>query len=673
MSEDNAPQDKVPDLTNADSDAPTLSMPPKGKDPSGEKTEKSRLIGHYRIVRLLGRGGMGHVYLAVDTTLDRPVALKVVRSELTANPSNLERFRREARAVARLNHPQIVQIFEFGQHEGMPFYAMEYVEGKSLAAVLEERGPFPVGEAVALILGAVEALDYALGHNVVHRDIKPGNMLITRSGQFKLVDFGLSRCLEGDIDLTQSGTVIGSPYYMSPEQSKGEKADHRSDIYSLGVTFYHLLTGERPFEASSPLAVMLKHVQEPMPEPQILKKLLDGRVLPILAHMLAKNPDDRYQDYTELRRDLHRLVGTSGIPSGAGKTFASDETTLSRTVTTRGANASAPSKPSPSLLSLLLGVAAVVVLGLAGAGAILYWFHSRPESTERSSFERDGAPPSVGGPIVIAEVAPEATNVSSDSATPRTPLVPAPTASPTMSPRATATPPRGTEPPGEPESPLEDMPSLDEHFRVARNHIRSLQFDDAVAELDRIEREADAAWPGGSRLTRRIRPWRDLLVELDNLKQTVISAVNAPENRPFTVMVPVRRQMAIREATDEYLMIERGTGGPAQRMAWADVAPGTFCALAMRAVDGRPTPEQGRALVTLVRIFRLPTTGLQVPGVPLDSGQDPAPVQDLAGFVNQEKPTQMNQEEPIQRRGWRPSRQSIRELRPTPSRPSPSR
>jgi serine/threonine protein kinase len=652
MTESTEPHDKSLGRADIDSDAPTLSMPPRAPDSNAKDAAGDRQIGHYRIVRLLGRGGMGHVYLAIDTTLDRPVALKVVRAELTANPSNLERFGREARAVARLNHPHIVQIYEFGQHEGMPFYAMEYVEGKTLANVIEERGAMPVNEAVALMLDAADALDYALGQHVVHRDIKPGNMLITRDGQFKLVDFGLSRCLEGDIDLTQSGAVIGSPFYMSPEQSKGEKADHRSDIYSLGVTFYHMLTGQRPFEATSPLAVMLKHIQEPMPEPQILKDLLDGHVLPVLTRMFAKNPADRYQDYAELRRDLRALVETPGPRDRVAPQRGPADTSISRTLDARRSAPSILAAAKPSLRRVYLVLGGVLVLGVAGFSAV---YMLRPKPTpDKSLPELRGEPQAGGRQVVIAEVTrEEGVTQSIPSSEDRVAAPPRAMAAPTPSPLAqdrltpvpTATaPPEGVEGRERPSNP---PAGIDEALDKVRDHIRSLQFGDAVAELEKIEKEFPRGSPEAEHLLRRTRPWRDILVELDGLKGTVISAINAPENQPFNATRPPRRRVVVREATDEYLLIGSDSGRPGQRVPWSRIQPRMFCALALRALNRRPTPEQGRALTSFVRVFRLPAGEIRGSGIRTDTTKDPIPVQNLADFVNEERTDPKRAERPV--------------------------
>ena len=206
-----------------------------------------RTIGDFRILRHLGQGGMGQVYLAEQISLKRQVALKLLKPELAANPTSLARFKAEAEAIAQATHANIVQVYFIGEQDGVPYMALEYVEGRNLREHLAKKGPPDVVFALSIMRQVAAALQRASEHGIIHRDIKPENILLTRKGEVKVTDFGLSRCLSGSspaINLTQSGVTMGTPLYMSPEQVEGRPIDHRTDIYSFGVTCYHMLAGQ---------------------------------------------------------------------------------------------------------------------------------------------------------------------------------------------------------------------------------------------------------------------------------------------------------------------------------------------------------------------------------------------------------------------------------------------
>src|SRR5215218_1111900 len=230
----------MPDATSD----PTL--PPDATHPGEPADLTGRTLGGFQVVRKIGSGGMGQVYLARQLSLKRPVALKLLKADLLRNPTALRRFEAEAHAVARLNHPNIVQVYEFGEHDGLRYMALEYVEGRNLREYLARKGPPEPAVALSMMRQIVTALARAHDQGLVHRDIKPENILVTRRVEVKVTDFGLSRFFTGDapaLNLTQSGVTLGTPLYMSPEQVQGRPVDNRSDIYSFGVTCYHLLSG----------------------------------------------------------------------------------------------------------------------------------------------------------------------------------------------------------------------------------------------------------------------------------------------------------------------------------------------------------------------------------------------------------------------------------------------
>jgi eukaryotic-like serine/threonine-protein kinase len=261
----------------------------------------------YEIVRAIARGGMADVYLARDQLLDRPVAVKVLFPEYARDPSFVERFRREAQAAANLSHPNIVAIYDWGQEDETYFIVMEYVDGESLRDALRARGALPVHEAVQIAAEIAGALAYANRNGVVHRDVKPGNVLITPGGVVKVTDFGIARAGTSEA-LTQTGSVMGTATYFSPEQAQGLPVDGRSDVYSLGVVLYETLTGAPPFSGDTPIAVAYKHVREEPVAPSRHVPGLSPDLERIVLTAMAKDPDARYQSADDLRTDLLRFL-----------------------------------------------------------------------------------------------------------------------------------------------------------------------------------------------------------------------------------------------------------------------------------------------------------------------------------------------------------------------------
>jgi tRNA A-37 threonylcarbamoyl transferase component Bud32 len=270
----------------------------------------------YHVVRRLGRGAMAEVYLAQQISLGRQIALKVLNAELARDPAYVRRFHHEARAAAALVHGGIVQIYEVGQEEGVHFIAQEYVPGRNLGEVIRSHGALEPRLVLDILRQVAAALSKAASEGIVHRDIKPENIMLSRSGEVKVADFGLARVQgDGGVNLTQVGVTMGTPLYMSPEQIEGRSLDSRSDIYSLGVMAYHMLSGAPPFAGDTPLAVAVQHLNQ-LPEPLASRRPdMPARFAAVIDRMLAKKPADRYADPQALLRELHALA-TEGAREG---------------------------------------------------------------------------------------------------------------------------------------------------------------------------------------------------------------------------------------------------------------------------------------------------------------------------------------------------------------------
>src|SRR5258708_27100274 len=253
-------------------------------------------LGHCTLQRKVGQGGMGAVYLAHHPGLNKAIAIKVRPGDLANNPEFRERFIREARLAARLEHPNVVQVHDVGYEMGVHYIAMQFIEGKSLDGILKERKKLAVGEALSTTKRVAAALAAAAKLGIVHRDIKPHNILISKDGVVKVADFGLAKDEDANRSISEPGTVMGTPYYMSPEQAKGLNVDHRSDLYSLGATLYHMLTGKRLFDGGSPVSIVMKQAsdEEPVPARQ-LEPSIPAPVDAFLAKLLQKGPANRYQ------------------------------------------------------------------------------------------------------------------------------------------------------------------------------------------------------------------------------------------------------------------------------------------------------------------------------------------------------------------------------------------
>src|ERR671936_3192195 len=265
------------------------------------------LSGRYRLDAQIGAGGMSTVYRAFDTVLERPVAIKLLHREMSADSDQLERFRREARAVAQLSHPHIVGVIDAGEDEGRPYIVFEYVEGETLKERIRRMGRLPMDEAIAYAIEIARALDCAHSHNIVHRDVKPQNVLIDSEGSAKVTDFGIARSLRDD-GLTADGRVLGTTDYVSPEQALGHEVNGQSDLYSLGIVLFEMLTGDVPFQGENQVAVAMKHVREQLPDVQIRRPEVSSALAAVLDRATAKDLDQRYADDLELIADLKDVL-----------------------------------------------------------------------------------------------------------------------------------------------------------------------------------------------------------------------------------------------------------------------------------------------------------------------------------------------------------------------------
>src|SRR5262245_22389350 len=288
--------------------------------------------GRFELRRRLGKGGMAEVFLARDLQLDRPVAVKVLFPEYATDPNFVARFRREAQAAANLNHPNIVSVYDWGQEHGTYFIVMEYVDGTSLADMLRTGGALSVDQTTDVATDVAAALGHAHAAGMLHRDIKPGNILITPTGSVKVADWGIGRAMDAAVEdnLTQTGAVMGTATYFSPEQAQGLPLDNRSDLYALGVVMYEMLTGRPPFQGDSPVAIAYKHVQEAPRPLRSVNLEIPPELEAITMRLLAKAPAERYRSADELRDDLQRFRG--GLPLSAAAAAAGAATVAATTV-----------------------------------------------------------------------------------------------------------------------------------------------------------------------------------------------------------------------------------------------------------------------------------------------------------------------------------------------------
>ena len=323
------------------------------------------LSRRYRLESKLGSGGMSTVYLARDETLERWVAVKIMHREISDDEAQLERFRREARAVAQLSHPNVVAVIDAGEDGGHPYIVFEYVEGETLKQRIERLGQLPLDEAAAYAIEIGRGLIAAHACNLVHRDVKPQNVLIDPEGRAKVTDFGIVRSLESD-GLTATGRVLGTTDYVSPEQAMGHDVDARSDIYSLGVVLYEMLIGRPPFSAETLVGVAMKHVNEEMPNVQLRRPETSAALAAVVERSTVKDPRKRYADMGEMLADLENALEVEVARAGGSGT--GEATTVLRSVPERRRLVLSPRRISLAgiLLVLAAGAAALAIAALTG-------------------------------------------------------------------------------------------------------------------------------------------------------------------------------------------------------------------------------------------------------------------------------------------------------------------
>jgi tRNA A-37 threonylcarbamoyl transferase component Bud32 len=374
--------------------AELLSLDPRPTD-SGAIDRLGRALGRqYRVVRLIGRGGFAEVYEVVDSDLQRRLAVKVLRSDLPWTAATISRFKQEARAIARLNHPNTVAIHFVGEGEGLVYYAMPYLEGRTVADLLKTEGPLTTDRALRIVEPVLEALQHAHDHGLVHRDVKPDNILIeSGTGRPLLVDFGIVKYLDGPAHLTEAGFIVGTPLYMSPEQALGSQSvDARSDLYGVGAVLFQLLTGAPPFEGTDSQEIVGRHITEPVPAGNLSRDGIPPWISGIVLRCMAKHPDDRFPSARALLEAI-RAARAGALPA------AVDPVTLLPRADETPTEAMPAARRRPTRRGWLAGIAAAAI---AGVMVVVSALGRQPDAEAPAGYEVD-EPRATPGPALVVE------------------------------------------------------------------------------------------------------------------------------------------------------------------------------------------------------------------------------------------------------------------------------
>ena len=333
-------------------------------------------LGLYEIVAPLGEGGMAAVYKAYQPSMNRYVALKILPQSLAKDPQFAGRFQQEARVLAKLQHPHVLPVFDFGEAEGYTYIVMPLVESGTLTELLQGR-PLSLKQIRSLISQIGEALDYAHARGLVHRDVKPSNVLVDGRGNCMLTDFGLAKIVEGSAKFTDTGGILGTPAYMSPEQGRGLPIDGRSDIYSLGVMLYEMATGKPPFDAETPIAIVFKHIQDPLPPPAALNPDLPEAVERVILKTLAKDPGDRFQTAREMVAALQ-----AAIPETLSGSAAATQPSPPKQPTVKAVAPASPARRwSVMMTAPIVACCLLALVGSVSASAFFFFFRSTATAT----------------------------------------------------------------------------------------------------------------------------------------------------------------------------------------------------------------------------------------------------------------------------------------------------